>query len=227
MKNHYADEIASRDAANGMGGSDDGSDSEDDGMISLSKEPTEAEIAAAAAQAELDVEKEAGKSKFKTSNPNDVKVKNIKLKDMNKVMGDGSGGGGVPAPELSRKERDAIEADRKKAAYEKLHKEGKTDEAKKDMERLALIKKRREEEAEKRKEVDDANAAAASSALSKAHLFDDGADDEEEDESSKKLDTREVKAMNPKELKEALKARGLGIQGSKKDLLDRLLKAAC
>jgi hypothetical protein len=193
-------------------------------MITLSKEPTEAEIAAAAAQAALDEEKEAARPKFKTSNPNDIKPKNIKLKDMNKVMGEGSGGGGE---ELSRKERDAQEADRKKAAYDKLHKEGKTDEAKKDMERLAMIKKRREQEAAKKKEVDDANAAAASQALSKAHLFDDGADDSDEDESKKKLDTREVKAMNPKELKEALKARGLGIQGSKKDLLDRLLKAAC
>lgn len=38
-----------------------------------------------------------------------------------------------------------------------------------------------------------------------------------------KLDPREVKKMNGKQFKDALKERGLGIAGQKKDLIARLL----
>lgn len=44
----------------------------------------------------------------------------------------------------TRKQREEIERERKRKAYEKLHKEGKTDEAKRDLERLAEIRKERE-----------------------------------------------------------------------------------
>lgn len=54
---------------------------------------------------------------------------------------------------LSRKQKEEIEKERKKKAYEKLHKEGKTDEAKKDLERLAEIRKRRAESAALREEA--------------------------------------------------------------------------
>jgi hypothetical protein len=48
-----------------------------------------------------------------------------------------------------------------------------------------------------------------------------------EDSGKTKLDPRNVKKMNPKEMKDALKERGLSQQGNKKELLDRLLKEAC
>jgi hypothetical protein len=42
---------------------------------------------------------------------------------------------------MSRKEKEEAEAQRKKDAYDKLHKAGKTDEYKKDMERLQEARK--------------------------------------------------------------------------------------
>ncbi|KAF9104063.1 heat- and acid-stable phosphoprotein [Mortierella sp. AM989] len=52
--------------------------------------------------------------------------------------------------EMSRKEREAAEKEAAKQRYWKLHQEGKTDEAKADMARLAVIRKQREEAAAKR-----------------------------------------------------------------------------
>lgn len=49
-----------------------------------------------------------------------------------------------PEP-LSRREREAIEAARKKAEYDRLHAAGKTDAAKADLKRLAEVRRRREE----------------------------------------------------------------------------------
>ena len=48
--------------------------------------------------------------------------------------------------------REAQEAERKKAAFWKAQMEGKTDQAKSDLARLAIIKKQREEAARKRQE---------------------------------------------------------------------------
>jgi hypothetical protein len=59
----------------------------------------------------------------------------------------GAKGKGKPAPELSRREREALEAQQAKERYMKLHLDGKTDEAKADLARLAVIRKKREEEA--------------------------------------------------------------------------------
>jgi len=53
---------------------------------------------------------------------------------------------------LSRREREALEAQRAKERYFKLQKEGKTEQARKDLERLALIKQQRAEAAKKREE---------------------------------------------------------------------------
>lgn len=49
-----------------------------------------------------------------------------------------------PEP-LSRREREAIEAARRKAEYDRLHAAGKTDAAKADLKRLAEVRRRREE----------------------------------------------------------------------------------
>ncbi|KAI1319676.1 hypothetical protein EDD11_003370 [Mortierella claussenii] len=52
--------------------------------------------------------------------------------------------------EMSRREREAAEREAAKQRHWKLHLEGKTDEAKADMARLAIIRKQREEAAAKR-----------------------------------------------------------------------------
>lgn len=41
---------------------------------------------------------------------------------------------------------------------------------------------------------------------------------------AEKLDPREIKKMNGKQLKDALKERGLSTQGQKKELTDRLIE---
>lgn len=76
----------------------------------------------------------------------------------------------TPFSQLSRREREAIQAQQAKERYQKLHAEGKTTEAQADLARLAIIKEKREAEAarkkaekeerdaleqEKRKEVDE------------------------------------------------------------------------
>ena len=52
--------------------------------------------------------------------------------------------------ELTRREREEIEKQQAKANYQKMHIAGKTDEARADLARLAIIRKQREEAAKKR-----------------------------------------------------------------------------
>uniref|UniRef100_A0A673ACP4 28 kDa heat- and acid-stable phosphoprotein-like n=1 Tax=Sphaeramia orbicularis TaxID=375764 RepID=A0A673ACP4_9TELE len=76
-------------------------------------------------------------------NPNRVSQKNKKVADVD-----------VSAPrELSRREREEIEKQKSKERYMKLHLEGKTEQARADLARLAIIKKQREEAAKKREEL--------------------------------------------------------------------------
>ena len=51
---------------------------------------------------------------------------------------------------MSRREREAKDAAAAKERYKKLHAQGKTDEAKADLARLAVIRKEREEKAKQR-----------------------------------------------------------------------------
>lgn len=53
--------------------------------------------------------------------------------------------------QLTRREREALQAQQAKERYQKLHAEGKTDEAKADLARLAVIKERRAAEAARKK----------------------------------------------------------------------------
>ena len=55
-------------------------------------------------------------------------------------------------PQLSRREREELEKQRAAASYRKLHAQGKTEEARADLERLALIRAKRAEAEQKRKE---------------------------------------------------------------------------
>lgn len=54
------------------------------------------------------------------------------------------------APELSRREREEIEKQKRQANYQKLHAQGKTEQARADLARLAIIKQQREEAARAR-----------------------------------------------------------------------------
>ncbi|KAM9463082.1 pdgfa associated protein 1a [Clarias gariepinus] len=76
-------------------------------------------------------------------NPNRVSQKSKKAAEVD-----------VEAPrELTRREREEIEKQKAKERYMKLHLEGKTDQARADLARLAIIKKQREDAAKKREEL--------------------------------------------------------------------------
>lgn len=66
----------------------------------------------------------------------------------------------APTGNLTRREREALEAQRAKERYFKLQKQGKTEQARKDLERLALVRKQREEAAKKRAEEKAAKEAS-------------------------------------------------------------------
>ncbi|KAJ4321871.1 hypothetical protein N0V94_002705 [Neodidymelliopsis sp. IMI 364377] len=61
------------------------------------------------------------------------------------------GKGKQDVSQLSRREREALQAQQAKERYEKLHAEGKTEQARADLERLKLVKERREAEAARKK----------------------------------------------------------------------------
>ncbi|CAN4084130.1 unnamed protein product [Withania somnifera] len=75
-------------------------------------------------------------------NPNLVKPKNVKAKnvDIEKTT------------ELSRREREEIEKQQAHERYMRLQEQGKTEQARKDLERLALIRQQRADAAKKREE---------------------------------------------------------------------------
>ncbi|KAI1886724.1 hypothetical protein AGOR_G00198760 [Albula goreensis] len=93
---------------------------------------------------EFDQQKKKGvEGLIEIENPNRVSQKSKKVADLD-----------VSAPkELSRREREEIEKQRAKERYMKLHLEGKTEQARADLARLAIIKKQREEAARKRDEL--------------------------------------------------------------------------
>ncbi|KAI1884612.1 hypothetical protein AGOR_G00228180 [Albula goreensis] len=87
-------------------------------------------------------------------NPNRVMQKNKKVTDLE-----------LEGPrQLSRREREEIEKQKAKERYMKMHLAGKTDQAKADLARLAIIKKQREEAARKKEEERKAKEAAAAAA---------------------------------------------------------------
>ncbi|KAG2591676.1 28 kDa heat- and acid-stable phosphoprotein-like [Panicum virgatum] len=75
-------------------------------------------------------------------NPNLVKAKNIKAKEVD--LG--------KTTELSRREREELEKQKDHERYMKLQEQGKTEQARKDLERLALIRQQRADAAKKREE---------------------------------------------------------------------------
>ncbi|KAI8817123.1 casein kinase substrate phosphoprotein PP28-domain-containing protein [Fimicolochytrium jonesii] len=89
------------------------------------------------------------------ANPNRAAKQHLKASDL------GASGGGER--ELSRREREALEKERAKAAFWKAQAEGKTDQARADMARLAIIRKQREEAAKRKAEEAAAKGKATGS----------------------------------------------------------------
>ncbi|CAH0563986.1 unnamed protein product [Brassicogethes aeneus] len=79
-------------------------------------------------------------------NPNRVQKKMKKVTALTTSDMDGK-------PQLSRREREEIEKQKAQAHYQKLHAEGKTDQARADLARLAIIRQQRED-AKKQREMD-------------------------------------------------------------------------
>ncbi|KAI7803650.1 pdgfa associated protein 1b isoform X1 [Triplophysa rosa] len=69
--------------------------------------------------------------------------------------------------QLSRREREEIEKQKAKERYMKMHLAGKTDQAKADLARLAIIRKQREEASRKKEEERKAKEAAQAAAAAK------------------------------------------------------------
>eukprot|EP00978_Attheya_sp_CCMP212_P033471 scaffold135161_cov49-Attheya_sp.AAC.1 len=145
--------------------------------------------------------------------------------------------GAAAVPE-TRKEREEREKEAKAEAYRKRHAAGLTEEYKRDMAKLNEVKARREasnaraqmeKEMEEAAEEDRKQKAEAAIAAMAVVDFDD--DDKKKKSSKKKsskndipkLDKIAIKKMKPAMLKEALKARGLDIQGNAKALTERLV----
>ncbi|KAL0114028.1 hypothetical protein PUN28_011387 [Cardiocondyla obscurior] len=100
-------------------------------------------------ESESESETEGGKAKgvenlIQVENPNRVQKKIKKLSQLSQSLD--------AKPELSRREREQLEKQRAYANYQKLHAAGKTDEARADLARLAIIKQQREEAAKRREE---------------------------------------------------------------------------
>ena len=122
-----------------------------------------------------DAKKKGVQGMIEIENPNRVKQKFKKASALDTPAapaGEASGASGGAAakpkakpedtkPQLSRREREEIDKAKAKAHYQKMHAAGKTDEARADLARLAIIKKQREEAKEKREAEAKAKEEAA------------------------------------------------------------------
>ena len=88
-----------------------------------------------------------------------------------------------PEP-LSRREREALEATRRKAEYDRLHAAGKTDAAKADLRRLAEVRRRREE-AEKKCIAEGRKPGWTENGIEDSGGSDGDNDDDDEEENSR------------------------------------------
>lgn len=108
---------------------------EEDNDIRFEEESEESED-------ENDAKKKGTQGLIEIENPNLVKPKSVKAKDADLER---------PA-ELSRREREELEKQKAHERYLKLQEQGKTEQARKDLERLALIRQQRLDAAKKREE---------------------------------------------------------------------------
>lgn len=111
----------------------------------------------ASSEEESDSEEEQAKPKgvsglIEIENPNRVTSKTKKASDLTNDD--------TSTVQLSRREREEIERQRNAARMRKLQEEGKTDQAKADLARLAVIRRQREEAARKKEDQKKAKEAA-------------------------------------------------------------------
>jgi len=145
---------------------DSSSDEEDDG-VAFKKKESESESETESESEDEDRKPKGAEGLIEIENPNRVQKKQHKVTtiDLDKKeikTGGAPGGGGAGAkPELSRREREEIDKARAKAHYQKQHAAGKTEEARADLARLAIIRKQREDAAKKRDEDKKAKDEAA------------------------------------------------------------------
>ena len=211
---------------------EDASESEDD-LPEFDAEAAEAMRNARDTSEKTTKKKSTTEGLIKTANPNAPTKQHLKMSQL-----------GDAKPELTRREREELDRQRRAAAYAKKHAAGQTDEAKADLERLRAAKARREAaEAARSKETEEeqrqkALAKAQMEMMQGAQTLDKvgtelakelgkGSFFEVADEPPPKLDKRKVKKMKPAQLKEELKLRGLSTQGNAKELVARLTEAAC
>ncbi|POS83597.1 hypothetical protein EPUL_003947 [Erysiphe pulchra] len=100
---------------------------------------------------------EESEEELMTANPNHTKASRNQTKTMSAEIENASNKvndlsiskttRARPVGELSRREREAIQAQQARERYQKLHEAGKTDEAKADLARLKLVREKREAEA--------------------------------------------------------------------------------
>ena len=133
--------------------------------------------------------------------------------------------GGFVKAQLTRRQKEELDAQSNARKYLALTKAGKTDESKKDLARLKAMRAHRDAKKQKRLEeeavqqVKDAEEARLAKRAAEEANAQESSDDED-------IPTKiEIKKMKPTMLKELLKRRGESSQGSKKDLLKRALKS--
>ncbi|GMJ13866.1 MUtant, Snc1-Enhancing, 7 [Hibiscus trionum] len=102
----------------------------------------EAEVEEEEEESEEEVKRKGTQGLIEIENPNLAKQKNVKAKDVDMGI----------TTELSRREREEIEKQKAHERYMKLQEQGKTEQARKDLERLALIRQQRADAAKKREE---------------------------------------------------------------------------
>merc|ERR1711942_419247 len=119
------------------------------------------ESSSSSAEEESSSEDEGAKQKgvsgmIEIENPNRVKKTMKKVSQLDDVSA---------KPQLSRREREEIDKAKAKAHYQKQHAAGKTEEARADLARLAIIRKQREEAAAKKEKEKAEKEAAAKAKL--------------------------------------------------------------
>ena len=132
IKNLSLPQAKQEEASDDSGSGEEASGSEKSGSGSSDSEE-EGEAAKKGAAGSTEIE-----------NPNHVVKKTKKIGDLEVAA--------EAKPELSRREREELEKQRARENYQRLHAQGKTDEARADLARLAIIRQQREEAAKKREE---------------------------------------------------------------------------
>ncbi|KXS20177.1 hypothetical protein M427DRAFT_41480 [Gonapodya prolifera JEL478] len=103
-------------------------------------------------------------------NPNRNQKATMKLSELGNADSAAASGDGMfrSNGQLSRREREALDKERAREAYMKKHLAGQTEEAKRDLARLAQVRKEREEAAKKREEEKKAKEAGRAATKSES-----------------------------------------------------------